>query len=92
MYGIITVLICVMTLTLGSQPKQKHGKVQVKSATRESHLHSWECERMNPHTPKWTPTLGVGVFMEFRILKEVFQGSKFIDSNNSLYHWKDFET
>jgi hypothetical protein len=24
-------------------------------------LHSWECEGMNPHAPKWTLTLGVGI-------------------------------
>jgi hypothetical protein len=23
-----------------------------------------ECEGMNPHTPKWAPTLGVGVLMD----------------------------
>jgi hypothetical protein len=32
------------------------------------------CEGMNPHTPKWSPTLGVGVPMDFQILK----GSTFI--------------
>jgi hypothetical protein len=37
-----------------------------------------ECEGMNLHTPKWTPTLGVGVPMDFWILKEQFQGSNFI--------------
>jgi hypothetical protein len=47
-----------MTLALGSWPKQKHGKVQAESATHESHLHSRECEGMNPHTPKWTPMYG----------------------------------
>jgi len=26
-----------------------------------------ECEGMNPHTPKWAPTLGVGVPMDSRI-------------------------
>jgi hypothetical protein len=30
-----------------------------------SHTHTFEsvreCEGMNPHTPKWIPTLGVGV-------------------------------
>jgi hypothetical protein len=36
----------VTTLALGSQPKQKHGKVLAKSATQESHFHSQECERM----------------------------------------------
>jgi hypothetical protein len=25
---------------------------------------------MNLHTPKWTPTLGVGVLMDSRIFKE----------------------
>jgi len=29
-----------------------------------------ECEGMNPHTPKWAPTLGVGVPMDFQIFKE----------------------
>jgi hypothetical protein len=29
-----------------------------------------ECEGMNPHTPKGTPTLGVGVPMDFRIFRE----------------------
>jgi hypothetical protein len=42
-----------------------HGKVQTNSATHESHLHSQECEGMNSHTPKWTPTLGVRILMEF---------------------------
>jgi hypothetical protein len=36
-----------------------------------------ECEAMNSHTSKWTPTLGIRVPMEFRIFKEGFQGSKF---------------
>jgi hypothetical protein len=41
------IITFIMTLTLGSQPKQKHGKVQAKSVTRKSHLHYWssrECE------------------------------------------------
>jgi hypothetical protein len=28
-----------------------------------------ECEGMNVHTPKWAPTLGVGVLMDFQIFK-----------------------
>jgi hypothetical protein len=28
-----------------------------------------ECEGMNPHTPKGTPTLGVGILMDFRIFR-----------------------
>jgi len=47
-----------------------------------------ECEGMNPHTPKWTPTLGVGVLMDSQIFREQLQGSKFIGLKSSLYHWK----
>jgi hypothetical protein len=82
----------VTTLTLSSRPKQTHGKVQAESVTQESHLHSQECEGMNPHTPKWIPTLGVGITMEFQIFKKICQWSKLIGLKNSLYHWKDFET
>jgi len=45
---------------------------------------------MNPHIPKWTPTLGVKSPMEFQIFKEVVQKSKLIGLESSLYHW--FET
>jgi hypothetical protein len=51
-----------------------------------------ECEGMNPHIPKWTLILGVGVLMESQIFKEGFQGSKFIGLKSSLYHWKALET
>jgi hypothetical protein len=51
-----------------------------------------ECERMNPHTPKWVPTLGVGIPMDFWIFVEPLQRSKFIGSKTSLYHWKALKT
>jgi hypothetical protein len=47
---------------------------------------------MSLHTPKWTPTLGIGIHMESRIFKEVFQGSKLIGLKKKLYNWKDIET
>jgi hypothetical protein len=47
-----------------------------------------ECEGMNPHTPKWAATLGVGVTMDFWIFRERLQGSKPIGWKISLYHWK----
>jgi hypothetical protein len=75
-----------MTLTLGSRPRQRHGKVWVKNATQESHLHSRECEGLNPHAPKWTPILKVGIPMEFQIFKEIFQGLKLIGLKSCLYH------
>jgi hypothetical protein len=31
---------------------------------------------MSPHTPKWAPTLGVKVSMDFQIFKEQFEGVK----------------
>ncbi len=51
-----------------------------------------ECERMNPHTPKWAPILGVVVSINSWIFKGKFQGSKPIILKNSLYHWKALET
>jgi hypothetical protein len=49
----------------------------------ENHIHTpWsvkECEGIGPHTPKWTPTLGVGVPMEFQIFKERFEGQNSLD-------------
>jgi hypothetical protein len=53
-----------------------------------SHIDTLEsarkCEGMSSHTPKWTPTLGVKVLMNFRIFKELFEWSKFISSNYAL--------
>ncbi len=51
-----------------------------------------ECEGMNPHTPKWIPTLGIRSPMDFWIFKGRFQGSKFIGLKSSLYHWKALGT
>jgi len=50
-----------------------------------------ECEGMNPHTPKWTPILGVGVPMDSQIFKGWLQGSKLIGSKSSLYYWNFLE-
>jgi hypothetical protein len=44
-----------------------------------------ECERMNPHTPKWVPTLGVGVPMDSWNFEGQLQGPKFIVSKNPLH-------
>jgi hypothetical protein len=57
--------LVVTTLTLGLRPRQRHGKVWADNAT-------WECEGMNPHTPKWTPILEVGIPMESQVFKHVF--------------------
>jgi hypothetical protein len=51
-----------------------------------------ECEGMNPHTPKRTPILGVGVLIDFQIFRGQLQGSKPIGLKSSLHHWKDNET
>jgi len=47
-----------------------------------------ECEGVNIHTPKATPTLGDGVLRESRNFRERLQGSKLNGSWRSLYHWK----
>jgi hypothetical protein len=51
-----------------------------------------KCEGMNPHTPKWALTLGVGIFMDFQTFKDWLQESKPIGLKSFLYHWKVFGT
>ncbi len=45
-----------------------------------------ECEGIDPHTPKATPTLGVGVLVDSRMFKEQLQGSKSNGLKSYLYH------
>jgi hypothetical protein len=49
-----------------------------------------KCERMNLHTPKWVPSLGVGVSMDFWIFRRQLQGSRLIGLKSSLYNLKYF--
>ncbi len=51
-----------------------------------------ECEGVDPHTPKGTPTLGVKVLMDSRVFRERFQGSKPNGLRSFLYHYKAIET
>jgi len=51
-----------------------------------------ECERIDPHTPKGTPTLGVGVLVDSQIFRGRLQGSKFNGLKHFLYHWKALGT
>jgi hypothetical protein len=50
------------------------------------------CEGIDLHTPKGTPTLGVGVPVDSRMSRERLQGSKPNGLRISLYHWKAIET
>jgi hypothetical protein len=56
----------------------------------KSHNHTLgnakECEGMSPQTPKWAPTLGVGVSKVFQIFRKRFEKSKLIGLKISLYH------
>ncbi len=82
------------TLTMDLWPMQGLAKVQAKSESPWITFHAprsvRKCEGMNPHTPKWAPTLGVGVLMDSWIFKRQLQGSQFIGLKISLYHWKAF--
>jgi len=92
--GLFHQKLFVTTPTLGSRPRQGLTKVRAECEGQESHfmlLGMWESVReWTPHTPKWTPTLGIGVLMDFGIFKEQLQGSKPIGLKSSLYHWKPF--
>jgi hypothetical protein len=45
-----------------------------------------EFEGINPHTPKGTLTLGVGVLVDSQMFKEQLQGSKPNGLKKKLYH------
>jgi len=45
-----------------------------------------ECEGIDPHTPKGTPTLGVGVLVDSQIFRRRLQGEKLDGLRSSLYH------
>jgi len=51
-----------------------------------------KCEGIGPHTPKGTPTLGVGVSVDSQMFRKRLQGSKPNVLKSFLYHWKDIET
>ncbi len=87
--------IHVATLALGLRPRQGLARARAKRETWESRLMLpgvWESVRMNTHIPKSTPILGVGVPMDFRILRKRFQGLTPIGLESSLYHLKNLGT
>jgi hypothetical protein len=47
-----------------------------------------ECEGIDPHTPKGTPTLGVRVSMDSRIFRGQLQGEKLNGLTSYLYQLK----
>ncbi len=72
----------VATLALGSLPKQ--GARGCKVTGQEGSLRvmphapgsARECEGIDPHIPKGTRTLGIGVLVDSRMFRERLQGSK----------------
>jgi len=67
-HGSDTSKTCVATLALGSRPNVRtcksagqEGSLRVTSHVPKS---VGDCEGMNLHTPKWAPTLGIGVQMD----------------------------
>jgi hypothetical protein len=80
----------IATFTLGLRPRQGFAKVG-QDWTWESHfmlLGMQKSEGMNPHTPKWTPILGVRVLKDSWIFRGRLQGPKLIGLKSSWYHWK----
>jgi hypothetical protein len=76
----------VVTLTLGLWPRQRLMKVRAKSEARESHfmlLRVWKVGENELHTPKWTPTLGIGILMILEFSKSIYRGQNPLD-------WKVF--
>jgi len=84
--------IIVATLALGSRPRQGVARLPAKRGAPEVMLHALgsvrECEGIDLHTPKGTPTLGVKVLMDSWIFRGRLQGSKLDGLRSSLYCWK----
>jgi hypothetical protein len=59
------------------------GSLGVTSETPES---EGECEGVSHHTPKATPTLGDGVPVDSRNVRDRFEGSNLNGSWRFLYH------
>jgi Na+-translocating ferredoxin:NAD+ oxidoreductase RnfG subunit len=68
------------------------GSPGVTSHTLGSAKSARECEGVNTHTPKATPTLGEGIPMDFQNFIERFEGSKLNGLWRSLYQWKALGT
>jgi len=86
----------VVTLALGSWPREGIAKVRDKREAREAHLILLGVQES---VREWTLTLpselplwGVGIPMDFWIFREWLQGSKPIGLKKSLYHWKAIKT
>jgi hypothetical protein len=69
-------MVNVVTLALGSRPRQKACKGAGQDWAWELHSHApgsaKECEGKNPRTPKWTPMLGIGVSVDSWMFREWF--------------------
>jgi hypothetical protein len=80
----------VATLALGSQPRQGGCKVAGQEGNSrvmpDAPGSVRECEGIDPHIPKETPTLGVGVPMDSRMFREQLQGSKPNGLRSFRYH------
>jgi hypothetical protein len=83
-----------LNLGLATKVRVYKGVGQEKSPRVASHVPEsvGECERMNLHTPKGVPTLGVGVPMASQIFRKQLQGSKPIGLKRYFYQWKDLGT
>jgi hypothetical protein len=84
----------VATLTLGLQPRQGLTKFAGQEWSPWVTFHTprtaGECEGMNPHTPKWAPTLRVRVPMDSWTFRGWLQRSKRIGLRSFFYHWNFF--
>ncbi len=64
--------LSVATLAFGLWPRQGFARLRAKREAQESYHMFPGVQRvwgMNPHTPKWTPIVGVGLPMDSQIFK-----------------------
>jgi hypothetical protein len=83
---VVAINLLVATLALGSRPRQRVARLRAKRVMLHALESARECEGIDLHIPKGTPTLGVGVPVDSLVFREQFKGSKPIALRSSLYH------
>jgi hypothetical protein len=93
---VILLMVICRNPSLGFATKARGCKVAGQEGSPRVMSHApgsaRKCERIDLHTPKGAPTLGVGVLVDPRMFKEQLQGSKPNGLRSFLYHWKAIET
>jgi hypothetical protein len=88
--------VSIATLALGSRPRQRAYKVTSQEGSPGIMTHAprsvRECEGMDPHIPKGTPTLGVGVLADSCVTTPLLEECEDDTHTPEMGTWESSET